>query len=56
MKITIAFLRIIKNLYVTPAGNIFASEPKPIKALNDNLLQHGLAIDIVTTVTIRFVL
>jgi hypothetical protein len=45
-----------QNPYLTPARNIFDGEPKPIKALSDNVLEHGLATKIVTTVTIRLVI
>ena len=39
-----------------PTRNIFASKPKPIKALNDYVIQHAISIVIVTIVTNRCVL
>ncbi len=42
--------------YVPPTGNIFAGKPKPIKALNDYVIQHAISIVIATIVTIRCVI
>jgi hypothetical protein len=42
--------------YVPPTRNIFAGKPKPIKALNDYVIQHAISIVIVTIVTNRCVL
>jgi hypothetical protein len=42
--------------YVPPTRNIFAGKPKPIKALNDYVIQHAISIVIVIIVTKRCVL
>ena len=42
--------------YVPPTRNIFAGKPKPIKALNDYVIQHAISIVIAIIVTIRFVI
>ena len=39
-----------------PTRNIFAGKSKPIKALNDYVIQHAISIVIVTIVTNRCVL
>ena len=38
-----------------PAGTSCGREHQPVKALNDNALQHDLTSDVVTLVTSRFV-
>ena len=42
--------------YVPPTRNIFAGKPKPIKALNDYVIQHANSFVIVTIVANRFVI
>jgi len=44
------------TLHVPPARNIFAGQPQPVKALDDNELQHAFSINVVSMVTNRFVL
>ncbi len=44
------------TLHLPPAENIFAGQPKAVKALDDNELQHAYSIDVVSMVTNRFVL
>jgi hypothetical protein len=44
------------TLLVPPTGNFLAGERKPVRALDENELQHAFEIDRVSTITDRFVL
>jgi hypothetical protein len=44
------------TLLVPPTGNFLAGERKPVRALDENELQHAFEIDRVSTITDHFVL
>jgi hypothetical protein len=44
------------KLLVPPIGNFLAGERKPVRALDENELQHAFEIDRVSTITDHFVL
>jgi len=49
-------MRVRDKLLAPPAGNFLAGERKPVRALDENELQHAFEIDRVSTITDHFVL